>query len=71
KPQGVVVTKVEPDSGAEKAGLMPGDVIREVNRQPVKSVKDFENVSAHMKKGENVLILVNRQGNALFLSAKI
>ena len=71
KTQGVVVTKVEPDSGAEKAGLMPGDVIREVNRQPVKSVKDFENVSAHMKKGENVLILVNRQGNALFLSAKV
>ncbi len=71
KTQGVIVTKVEPDSGAEKAGLMPGDVIREVNRQPVKSVKDFENVSAHMKKGENVLILVNRQGNALFLSAKV
>lgn len=71
KTQGVIVTKVEPDSGAEKAGLMPGDVIREVNRQPVKSVKDFENVSAHMKNGENVLILVNRQGNALFLSAKV
>ena len=71
KAQGVVVTKVESDSGAEKAGLMPGDVIREVNRQPVKSVKDFEKVSAHMKKGGHVLILVNRQGNALFLSAKV
>ena len=71
KTQGVVVTSVEPDSGAEKAGLMPGDVIREINRQPVKSVKDFEKVSSAVKKGENVLILINRRGASLFLSAKV
>jgi serine protease Do len=71
KTQGVVVTSVEPDSGADKAGLMPGDVIREINRQPVKSVKDFEKVSSAVKKGENVLILVNRRGASLFLTAKV
>jgi serine protease Do len=71
KPQGVVVTRVEPDSGAEKAGLMPGDVIREINRKPVKSVKDFEKASSDVKKGDNVLILINRRGNSLFLSAKV
>jgi len=71
KAQGVVVTSVEPDSGADKAGLMPGDVIREINRQPVKSVKEFEKVSSAVKKGDNVLILINRRGNALFLSAKV
>ena len=71
KANGVVVTSVEPDSGAEKAGLMPGDVIQEINRQPVKSVKDFEKVSSGVKKGENVLILINRRGSSLFLSAKV
>jgi serine protease Do len=71
KQQGVVVTAVEPDSGAEKAGLMAGDVIREINRQPVKSVKEFEKVSSAVKKGENVLILINRRGASLFLSAKV
>jgi serine protease Do len=71
KAQGVVVTSVEPDSGADKAGLMPGDVIREFNRKPVKSVKEFEKVSSTVKKGDNVLILINRRGNALFLSAKV
>lgn len=71
KTQGVVVTGVEPDSGAEKAGLMPGDVIREINRQPVKSVKEFEKVSSAVKKGDNVLILISRRGNALFLTAKV
>ena len=71
KQQGVVVTGVEPESGAEKAGLMAGDVIREINRQPVKSVKEFEKASAAIKKGDNVLILINRRGNALFLTAKV
>ncbi|MBL8073109.1 MAG: DegQ family serine endoprotease [Nitrospira sp.] len=71
KPQGVIVTKIEPDSGAERAGLMPGDVIRELNRQPVKSVKDFAKVSSDLKKGDNVLILVNRRGSSLFLSSKV
>ena len=71
KSQGVVVTNIEPDSGAEKAGLVPGDVIQEVNRRPVRSVKDFEKVSSDLKKGSTILILVNRRGSALFLSAKI
>lgn len=69
--RGVVVTRVAPDSEAEKAGLMPGDVIREINRQPIRSVKDFEKVSADVKRGGNVLILVNRRGNSLFLSVKV
>ncbi|OQW30314.1 MAG: hypothetical protein A4E19_10420 [Nitrospira sp. SG-bin1] len=69
--QGVVVTKVEPDSGAGKAGLMPGDVIREMNRQPITSVKDFERASSEVKKGDNILMLINRRGNSLFLSAKV
>jgi serine protease Do len=69
--RGVVVTGVAPESGAEKAGLLPGDVIREINRQPIKSMKDFEKVSSDVKKGGNVLILVNRRGNSLFLSVKV
>jgi serine protease Do len=66
----VVVTNVEPESGAEKAGLAPGDLIREVNRNPVKSVKDFEKLSPAVKKGENVLTLIKRRGAALYLSAR-
>ena len=69
--QGVVVTRVDPDSGAERAGLSAGDVIQEMNRRPIKSVKDFEKAFADLKKGASVLILINRRGNSLFVSVKV
>lgn len=68
---GVVVTSVEPGSGAEKAGLLAGDVIQEMNRRPIKSVHDFRKASSDFQPGANVLILINRRGNSLFLSTKV
>jgi serine protease Do len=69
--KGVVVADVEPDSPAERAGLVRGDVIREINRQPVQSVKDFERLASGLKKEEPALFLINRRGASLFLSVKI
>ncbi len=69
--QGVVVTNVEADSRAERAGLQRGDVIREINRQPVRSVKDYEQIGSSLKKDQNALLLIERRGNALFLAVKV
>src|SRR6266700_2648558 len=44
--QGVVVTSVDPDSGV--AELQKGDVIEEVNQQPVTSVSDYNKVAASL-----------------------
>ncbi|OLD74995.1 MAG: hypothetical protein AUG95_01075 [Nitrospirae bacterium 13_1_20CM_4_62_6] len=71
KTQGVVVMDVEPDSPASQAGLTSGDVIREINRQPVKSLKDYEKITSSLKKDQQVLLLINRKGASLFLTVKV
>ncbi len=65
---GVVVTDIESESQAERAGLQKGDVIREINRKPVKDVKDFERLASQLSSRSSVLILVNRGNSAIFLS---
>ncbi len=69
--QGVVVVNVAPDSLAERAGVMPGDVIREINRQPVKSVRDYEKLASSLKKEQGALLLVNRRGASLFITVAV
>jgi len=56
---GVVVTQVQPDSPAAEAGVQRGDVVQEVNRQPVKSASDFRNAVTQSTK--SVLLLIHRQ----------
>jgi len=65
--KGVVVTDVSPSSPVAETGLRRGDVIQEVNHQPVKNVSEFE--QAMKKGGKDSLLLVNRRGNTLFLAA--
>jgi serine protease Do len=65
-PTGVVVTDVEDGSRADDAGLQRGDVIQQVNRQPVKNAADFERV---MKQAgaKSAALLVNRNGHTSFV----
>src|SRR6202140_4551468 len=63
---GVVVTDISPSSPLASAGLRRGDVIQEVNHQPVKNVAQLE--EAVLKAGNNPLFLVNRKGTTLFLA---
>ena len=69
--KGVVVTAVTPDSPAANAGLDPGDVILEINRQPVTSVADYKKVASKLKKGETVLLRVRSGPAVQYLPAKI
>ena len=66
--EGVVVAAVETGSPADSAGIQPGDVIREVNRQRVRSVADFERVSLGLRPGDRVTLLLQRGTTALFVA---
>jgi serine protease Do len=63
---GVVVTDINPSSRAADAGLRRGDVIQEVNHQQVSNVSDFERALSKSK--DTSLLLVNRQGNTMFVA---
>jgi serine protease Do len=65
---GVVVAGVEDGSPAADAGLQPGDVIVQVNRQPVQTVAEFRQAVETGKAGEPILLLVHRQDASLFMT---
>jgi serine protease Do len=69
--RGALVTNVDQDSNAAEAGLHPGDVITEINRQPVRNADEAVAFSEKAK-GERILLRVWRggegRGGMLFLS---
>jgi len=66
--QGVVIADIDEDSPAAKAGLREGDVIQEVNKQPVKSPKDLLAISKKLKPNEKILIRVYSQGRSGYIA---
>jgi serine protease Do len=68
---GAVVAQVEPGSVAESAGLRKGDLIEEVNRQPVRSAEDLVNRLRQAKSGDTVALLVRRGKDTFFVALQI
>ena len=68
---GLLVTGVSQNSDAEIKGIRPGDIIQEVDRMPVRKIKEFQRIISDVKKKrKGVLLLVNRQGNIIFTAVK-
>jgi serine protease Do len=65
--QGVVVVGVKPGSPAYEAGIQQGDVIVEVNRQPVNSVEEVKKNINKSKQKDHLLLLVQRQNGKFYV----
>jgi serine protease Do len=63
--RGVVVTNVDPDSGV--AELQKGDVIEEINQQPIASVSDYNKIAASVDPSQPQILSVCRHRMRSFL----
>ena len=67
--QGVVVSSVS-DGPASRAGIREGDLILMLNNEKVSSIEDFRHLADELSEGKAVSVLVQRQGNPIFLALK-
>ncbi len=74
---GVQIASVEPDSFAEDIGLQPRDILLSINRQPVNSVNDVQNIQKNLKPGDAVAVRIlrrdpgTREWNSQFLAGTL
>ncbi len=68
--KGVIVIDTESDKKGEKAGLQKGDIITEINRINVHSLKDYTNIIKKIGKGETIRMFIERKREG-FLVIKI
>ncbi len=69
--KGVIVTHVDDGSPADDAGFQDGDIVRAINRQPVKNAQEFGTLLKKLKGEKTVLFLVERGDARIFLAVKI
>jgi regulator of sigma E protease len=67
---GLMVGSVVGNSSAEQAGIQPGDIIVELNGEPIHTQSDMQNVINSVKEGEEVTLLLLRNGQQIQTTVK-
>jgi serine protease Do len=62
--KGVIVQDVKPGSFAEDVNVARGDIILQINKQPVNSEDDFSRIESSLKSGQDVVFLVRQRGSS-------
>ena len=57
---GVIVIDVESESQGAEAGVMVGDIIKEINHKPIETAKDYKNEIKKLKKGDSIQMFIKR-----------
>ncbi len=71
--QGVLITKVDPESDAADKGIQPGDIVVSVSNKVVRTPQDIERsvAAAHSAGHKSVLLLVSTEGTSHFVAVDI
>ena len=68
---GVIVQDVAKGSTAKDAGIQRGDVILRIQNNVIRDAADFDKIVNKLPAGKSVALLVQRQGNPVFLALKV
>jgi serine protease Do len=69
--EGVIVARVDEGSPAAEAGIQRGDVIREINRQKIRTTGDYEKITRDAKDGDRLTVLLQRGPMSLYVAFTI
>lgn len=69
--EGVLITAVKENSVAAREGLRRGQLITAVNRKPVKTVKDFNEIVKNLKEGDIILLRLKAGESSFFRALRI
>jgi serine protease Do len=69
--RGVVVTEVQSDSLADRAGIVEGDLIKEINGVRIAAVSDYSKAVSTVKKGSYLKLLLQRGQASMFVAVRI
>jgi len=69
--KGAVITDVASGSVAEDAGLKPGDLIKEINRTPIRSAEELQTAIGSLPGGSEAALLIQRGQATAFVAIKI
>jgi serine protease Do len=69
--RGLVVVQVENNSPAEDAGIRRGDIIMEMDQEPIKEMDKYREKISQYKKGDTILFLIKRREGTLYLTLKV
>ncbi len=68
---GAFIEQVAPGSAAERAGLVPGDLILSADRQTIKQHVELQRIVQGHKPGESVELIIMRQGRPITLQVAL
>ncbi|NOT34041.1 MAG: trypsin-like serine protease [Candidatus Eisenbacteria bacterium] len=69
--EGLVVSRVDPDGPAARAGVKPGDRVRSVNERPIRNVDDAQRSIYGAEVGDRLKLELDRAGRSLTLTVTL
>ena len=68
--KGVVVSGIKKGSPASEAGLQRGDLIQEIEHEPVENIDDFKRIMQESSSKKQILIVIKHRGHSRYVVLK-